>query len=126
MANLVEPTFLEQVRWDVASEMCTGKDRVHELHVGEPTRFCLPRLLRSKTETRNAMAYRVEARVPLLSVGLVDLALRLPLHWKVRNGWTKYALRAAMGDLLPDEILWCQYKRGFRSAAKTFGGSDKN
>jgi asparagine synthase (glutamine-hydrolysing) len=59
------------------------------------------------------MAYGVEARVPLLSVGLVELALQLPLHWKVREGWTKYALRAAMRDRLPDEILWCKYKRGF-------------
>ena len=59
------------------------------------------------------MAFGVEARVPLLSIGMVDLGLQLPLCWKVRNGWTKYALRVAMEGRLPREIVWSRRKRGF-------------
>ena len=64
------------------------------------------------------MAFGVEARVPLLSVDLVKLGLGLPLDWKVLNGWTKYALRVAMKDLLPAKVVWCCRKRGFEVPQK--------
>ena len=74
--------------------MYGSHQNIFDVQVGELTRFCLPQLLRF--EDRNSMAYGVEARVPLLSLDLVELGLALPLEWKVKDGWTKYALRAAM------------------------------
>ena len=64
------------------------------------------------------MAFGLEARVPMLSVGLVNLGLSLPWHWKVRNGWTKYALRDAMRDRLPEEVLWNRHKLAFEVPQK--------
>ncbi len=111
IAGLVEEDFLRQARFEVADKMYNNQQNVLDLQVGELTRFCLPQLLRF--EDRNSMAFGVEARVPLLSVDLVELGLGLPLDWKVLNGWTKYALRVAMKDLLPAKVVWCCRKRGF-------------
>jgi asparagine synthase (glutamine-hydrolysing) len=108
--GLIDPTLLEQVRPEVAADIFAGKD-IAGLQMDELTRYILPRLLRY--EDRNSMAFGLEARVPLLAVGLVEMALRLPLCWKIRDGWTKYALRMAMSDRLPKEILWQRRKRGF-------------
>jgi asparagine synthase (glutamine-hydrolysing) len=115
-AGLVDEDFLGEARHEVAETMYGDHQTVLDLQVGELTRFCLPQLLRF--EDRNSMAFGVEARVPLLSVDLVELGLGLPLNWKVRNGWTKYALRVAMKDLLPAEIVWCRRKRGFEVPQK--------
>jgi asparagine synthase (glutamine-hydrolysing) len=111
IAKLVDPCFLEQVRPGVAHTMYSNKNGIHGLQVAELTYSCLPQLLRF--EDRNSMAYGVEARVPLLSISMVELGLQLPLRWKVRNGWTKYALRVAMEGRLPNEIIWSRRKRGF-------------
>lgn len=91
--------------------MYSNKNGINGLQIAELTYSCLPQLLRF--EDRNSMAYGVEARVPLLSISMVELGLQLPLRWKVRNGWTKYALRVAMEGCLPHEIVWSRRKRGF-------------
>ena len=84
IAGLVEEEFLEQARFEVADKMYNNQQTVLDLQVGELTRFCLPQLLRF--EDRNSMAFGVEARVPLLSVDLVEMGLGLPLDWKVHKG----------------------------------------
>lgn len=115
-ARLVELDFLKQIRPEILYQMYGSSNGVRGIQIAELTRFCLPQLLRF--EDRNSMAYGVEARVPLLSVSLVELGLRLPLYWKVRNGWTKYALRVAMKNSLPDEVVWGPRKRGFEVPQK--------
>jgi asparagine synthase (glutamine-hydrolysing) len=64
-------------------------------------------------EDRMSMANGREIRLPFLDSRLVDLLLRAPDEFKLRHGWTKYALRAAMNDLLPSEITWRKDKQGF-------------
>jgi asparagine synthase (glutamine-hydrolysing) len=59
------------------------------------------------------MAFGVEARVPLLAKSVVEFALRLPLDWRVHDGWTKYALRKAVSPHLPEGVVWNPRKRGF-------------
>ncbi|MBS1262026.1 MAG: Asparagine synthetase [glutamine-hydrolyzing] 1 [Calditrichaeota bacterium] len=59
------------------------------------------------------MAFSIEARVPHLSAGMIDFALTLPPSWQVRGGWTKFALRKAMENRLPENILWNRRKQGF-------------
>jgi asparagine synthase (glutamine-hydrolysing) len=110
LRGIVEPSLLEQVRPAVADAIFNHQD-LDGIQIGELTRFNLPRLLRY--EDRNSMAFGLEARVPLLAIGVVELVLRLPIHWKVRDGWTKYALRVAMNGQLPQEVLWHRCKRGF-------------
>lgn len=58
------------------------------------------------------MAASVECRVPLLSNDLVDLALRMPGHLKVRGPRLKYLLKKAMSGVVPASILE-RPKRGF-------------
>jgi asparagine synthase (glutamine-hydrolysing) len=61
---------------------------------------------------RMSMAHGLELRSPFLDTELVELALRLRPAQKVRGMSLKRVLRAAVGDLLPDEILR-RRKRGF-------------
>ena len=58
------------------------------------------------------MAVSLECRVPLLDHELVELAARMPQEVKIRGGRLKHALKAALQDLLPPDILE-RRKRGF-------------
>ena len=60
-----------------------------------------------------SMAASIESRVPFLDHKLVEFTVRLPERLKLRHGWTtKYVLRRAMKDLLPEPIL-TRKKMGF-------------
>ena len=54
---------------------------------------------------RVSMGNGVEARVPYLDPALVELALRLPVGLKIRDGQEKWIMRQAFSDALPDYIL---------------------
>ncbi|MBI4492008.1 MAG: asparagine synthase (glutamine-hydrolyzing) [Chloroflexi bacterium] len=71
----------------------------------------LPALLRY--EDRLSMAFSIESRVPLLDHRVVELAFALPARWKIRSGWSKWALRQAMQGVLPEAITWRRDKMGF-------------
>jgi asparagine synthase (glutamine-hydrolysing) len=71
----------------------------------------LPRLLR--LEDRNSMAHSIEARLPFTDHRLVDYVFQIPAVFKIHHGWTKWLLRLAMRDLLPDDIVWRKDKLGF-------------
>jgi asparagine synthase (glutamine-hydrolysing) len=60
-----------------------------------------------------SMAMGREIRLPFLDSRLIDLMLRTPDEYKLRNGWTKYCLREAMQPFLPPEIAWRKDKKGF-------------
>ncbi len=62
---------------------------------------------------RNSMAHGVEVRLPFLNHELVEFLFSLPSHFKIREGWTKWLLRASMEDLLPKEIVWRKDKTGY-------------
>ncbi len=53
---------------------------------------------------RTSMASGVEVRVPFLDPQVVDLAMRLPMALKVKDGTEKWILRHASASLLPDYI----------------------
>ncbi|MDP9347342.1 MAG: asparagine synthase (glutamine-hydrolyzing) [Actinomycetota bacterium] len=83
----------------------------------------LDRVLRINVETyllddllvkadRMSMAHALEVRSPFLDKDLLELALRLPPSTKARGLSLKRVLKAAVADLLPDEIL-SRRKRGF-------------
>ncbi len=59
-----------------------------------------------------SMATSLECRVPLLDQELVELAARMPENVKIRGGRLKHALKEAVSDLLPRDILE-RKKRGF-------------
>ncbi len=53
---------------------------------------------------RASMGHGVEARVPFLDPSVVELAMRLPIELKVRDGQQKWVVREAFADVLPDYI----------------------
>lgn len=59
-----------------------------------------------------SMAHSLEVRVPLIDHKLVEFAVRLPPHLKLRNGRGKWIFVRALRDILPQEVLR-RPKRGF-------------
>lgn len=71
----------------------------------------LPGILRQVD--RNSMAFSVEARVPFLDHRLVEYIFSLKSEFIIHNGYTKYAYREAMKDVLPENIRTRRDKIGF-------------
>jgi asparagine synthase (glutamine-hydrolysing) len=71
----------------------------------------LPLYLR--IEDRNSMAHSIEARLPFLDHRLVSLVFRLPIEWRLRDGWNKYVLREAMRGRIPELVRSRAEKMGF-------------
>jgi asparagine synthase (glutamine-hydrolysing) len=82
----------------------------------------LPQLLRM--EDRSSMAFSIEARVPLLDHKLVEYGMSLPDHLKVRNGWSKFAIRQAMRDLMPESVRLRKSKLGFAAPDRIWLSQD--
>lgn len=61
---------------------------------------------------RASMMHGLEARSPFLDLEVADFARRLPGHYKLRKGTTKYLLKKAVEPLLPAEIIH-RKKKGF-------------
>jgi asparagine synthase (glutamine-hydrolysing) len=61
---------------------------------------------------RAAMAHGVESRAPFLQHSLIEFALGLPDHAKLRRNTPKWALKQAARDLLPAGLLR-RRKQGF-------------
>ena len=59
-----------------------------------------------------SMATSLECRVPFLDHELVELAARMPERVKIRGGRLKHAMKQALADVLPADIL-DRKKRGF-------------
>lgn len=51
------------------------------------------------------MAHSLELRVPFLDKELFELARRIPTHYRIAGGTTKYVFRKAMEGIIPDFIL---------------------
>jgi asparagine synthase (glutamine-hydrolysing) len=61
---------------------------------------------------RASMACSLEVRAPLLDYQLVEFVMGLPLKWKLRRFTSKYILKKAMKDSLPEGVI-NRPKKGF-------------
>jgi asparagine synthase (glutamine-hydrolysing) len=66
-----------------------------------------------------SMAVSLEARVPYLDNEVIDLALAIPAHMKVRGGVRKWILKEAFASRLPKSII-ARGKEGFSMPMKNW------
>ena len=81
----------------------------------------LPLYLR--IEDRNSMAHGVEVRVPFLDNKLASYAFTMPLEWRVRGSWNKYALREGLRGRIPEVVRQRPDKMGFSVPASRWFAS---
>ncbi|MEH1056756.1 asparagine synthase-related protein [Micromonospora sp. CPCC 206171] len=94
---------------DGSDELFGGYPMYHRAGPGRARRLFLHRirnLCRTELQRvdRASMGHGVEARVPFLDLSVVELAMRLPLALKMRDGQEKWIVRRAFADVLPDYI----------------------
>jgi asparagine synthase (glutamine-hydrolysing) len=68
---------------------------------------------------RMTMAHSLEARAPFLDPGLVELAARLPPHWKLNGRGRKHVLKRSQKGRLPAGIL-ARRKEGFNAPVSSW------
>lgn len=66
-----------------------------------------------KWNDRNSMAFSIESRTPFLDYRLVEYTLQTESAAKINNGYTKFILREAMKNILPEPIRKRRDKIGF-------------
>jgi asparagine synthase (glutamine-hydrolysing) len=96
---------------DLVTRISQSSRHLHDARVADICAFSLPALLRF--EDRSSMAHSIEARVPYVDRGVVSCALRIPDVDLLRDGFTKYPLRAVAARVLPASIAWRRSKIGF-------------
>lgn len=94
---------------DGSDELFGGYPMYHQVEPEQARRLFLHKIRNlGRTELqrvdRTSMGQGVECRVPFLDLALVELALRMPLSLKLRDGVEKWILREAFRDVLPDYI----------------------
>lgn len=84
-------------------ELATPAPRLRQL-MNYRLRFRLPEDMLVKVD-RMSMATSLEVRAPMLDPELAALAMRLPAELLIKNGTTKYILREAVREWLPDSVF---------------------
>jgi asparagine synthase (glutamine-hydrolysing) len=62
---------------------------------------------------QSAMAWSIESRMPFMDWRLVQFLARVPLAYRIHDGWTKWLARHAMRDDLPPDVVWRRDKVGW-------------
>ena len=89
------------------------------------TKIWLPDNLLMKGD-KMTMAASLESRIPLLDYKLIEFAASIPSHIKVKPFKTKYLLKRAYADFLPESIL-TRKKMGFNvPISNWFRGEQRN
>lgn len=67
---------------------------------------------------RGSMNSSVESRFPMMDYRLVDFWMKLPIAYKLNDGYTKYIARLTFDKKLPDDIVWRRQKFGWEMPQK--------
>lgn len=84
-------------------DQCNAKDPLSRIQYIDFNTY-LPEDILTKVD-RASMAVSLEVRVPVLDHELVELAARIPPHFKIRGRTSKYIFKKAAEHLLPGQIL---------------------
>jgi len=87
-----------------------SKDKMNRIFASDVYTY-LPDDLLVKVDIAS-MAHSLEVRCPLIDHRLVNFALKIPAHYKVKSGQTKYILKRLAYRLLPAKTLK-RTKKGF-------------
>lgn len=82
----------------------TDITNIQEWMMAMDTMTYLPDDILQKVD-RAAMAVSLETRAPFLDHRIVSFAWSLPLHMKIRNGVTKWALRQVLYKYVPQKLI---------------------
>jgi len=102
-----EELYSEALELWRASEADNLTDRTLEFF----TNFYLPNGILTKVD-RASMLHSLETRAVFLDNDVTEFARRLPHRLKYKGGQTKYLLKKALGDVLPQDII-ARKKKGF-------------
>jgi asparagine synthase (glutamine-hydrolysing) len=99
-----------------------GEAQARQLFLHKIRNLCRTELQRLD---RASLGHGTELRVPFLDLALVELAMRLPREFKMRDGQEKWILREAFAHVLPDYIRrrpkdMMSYSSGLHERARLF------
>lgn len=111
--NSIQPAFIETLRKRVETRSRELDDLSLRLYPNH--RRNQLNLIRTKQSKAQGLADLgpVEVRLPLMDKRLIEFCLALPLHYKVRDGYKRYTMRAGLGNILPQEVRWRTTKTPF-------------
>lgn len=109
----IHPDFYERYsEQSTISETLYNPDTLHDSFL-QHFEYKLEHLL--KWDDLNSMSFSIESRVPYLDHHLVETTLSLPTNLLIKDGVSKYILRQAVKNILPQEIYNRFDKKGFET-----------
>lgn len=110
--DLVKPLYEKQ----------DGMDEVSKMQYVDINMWLVGDILQKADKM--SMANSLEVRVPFLDKEVMEVARKIPIKYKLREGTTKYALRKAASEVLPDK--WSKKKKlGFPVPIRVWMKEDK-
>lgn len=114
----IKEKYLTNYDYNPVVRSTTSFKQIFKMQLLEIKSLQLPHLLRY--EDRNSMRSSIETRLPFLDYRVVEAALSINNHYKIKHGWTKYILRKAVDAILPRSITWRKNKLGFEAPTSTW------
>ena len=102
---------------DIWKRIGNDNNNIYKMSVYDMLTY-LPNDILCKVD-RAAMGVSLETRVPLLNHNIIDFALKIPNHLKIRNGKQKWILRQLLKKYLPEEYFE-RKKQGFAVPLKNW------
>lgn len=120
--RFIKPDVFGDFRW--LKENALSYLSINRLQDLEITTTQLPRLLRYAG--KNSAFHSIESRLPFLDHRLLETALSTNNVLKIRDGWTKYLLRRALENTIPQDVIWRKNKMGFEAPVNSWLNATKN